>query len=64
MPDRNRANYHIVRYVDDAGHWRWTMTDRRNNEVVGASHESFAEARDCDHNLFINTGWTTDEVKS
>lgn len=60
--ERRRENYHIIRYRDSSGQWQWSMMDRRNSEIVGASHEGFVAAEDCDHNLFINTGWSIDEV--
>jgi hypothetical protein len=60
---RERENYTIVRYRGEDGDWWWRMIDKRNHEIVGASHEGFTDVRDCERNLFINTGWNdVDEV--
>jgi len=62
MSERKRENYNLIRYRGKDGDWWWRIVDKRNGEIVGSSHEGFSDSRDSDHNLFINTGWTLDEV--
>lgn len=60
MPERNRDNYEITLLIDAAGKHQWRQVDKRNGEIVGGSTEGYSNKSDCEHNLFIVTGWYAD----
>lgn len=61
---RERSNYSCESYEGPKdGKFYWRVTDLRNGQVTGASHQGYEDIRDCDHNFAMNTGWEYDVVE-
>ena len=48
--DEGKRPDKVAFYKDSIGEWRWRRT-APNGEIVGASHEGYADRRDCDANF-------------